>query len=286
MSRFDGLVALVSGGGTGIGAATVRQLAREGARVALLGRRAGPIEAVAAEVGGIAISGDASSGSEAATAVSTVLDNWGRLDVVVANAGGGGIGSVLETDDEAWTAALTANVTSAFALTRAALPALMDQSGSLVLVSSMAGLFAPSGAAGYVAGKHAVIGLTRSLARDYGPRGVRINTVCPGWTRTELSEHVVEGAARTARMDASRVFSAIAADVPLGRIAEPAEVAQLICFLASRDASILTGCVIPADGGASTIDAGSLAFQRLLATSSDGGTRRTPPAGTGERVLT
>jgi meso-butanediol dehydrogenase/(S,S)-butanediol dehydrogenase/diacetyl reductase len=265
MNRFGGLVALVSGGGSGIGAATARQLAREGARVAVLGRRPGPIEAVALEVKGIAIPGDASSGSEAAAAVSAVLQEWGRLDVVVANAGGGGIGSALETDDAAWTAALTSNLTSAFVLTRAALPALIDNAGSIVVVASMAGLFAPAGAAGYVAGKHGVVGLTRSLARDYGPHGVRVNAVCPGWTRSELSEHIIQDVASNHGLEAKDVFRTIAADVPLGRIAEPAEVAQLICFLASPDASILTGCVIPADGGASTVDAASLVFQRLMA---------------------
>jgi NAD(P)-dependent dehydrogenase (short-subunit alcohol dehydrogenase family) len=264
MRRFDHKVALISGGGTGIGAATARRLAADGASVAVIGRREGPVRAVANEIDGLAITADVSIGADAERAVRDVVERYGRLDVAIANAGGGGIGPAHLTDDPAWLAGIQTNLTTAFSLSRAALPHLIDHQGTVVIVSSMAGLFAPAGAAGYIAGKHGVIGLTRSLARDYGSRGVRVNAVCPGWTRTELSAEIIGDLARERGLGIDGVYAAIAEDLPLGRLCEPDEIASLICFLASTDASAITGVAIPADGGASTIDAGSLAFQRMM----------------------
>ncbi|WP_223694996.1 SDR family NAD(P)-dependent oxidoreductase [Leifsonia poae] len=250
-----GKVVVITGGGTGIGAATARRYAAEGARVVLVGRRAAPIEAVAAETRGLAIVADASVRTDAEAAVRRVVTELGRIDVVVANAGGHGLATVLDTDDDAWELAFRTNVTTAFVLARAALPQLIESHGQIVVVSSLAGLFAGPGVAGYTVGKHALIGLTRTLARDYGRFGVRVNAVCPGWVQTPMADEEMDEFARSAGLDSrERGYEIVTADVPLGRPAQPEEIAAVIRFLGSNESSYITGATIVADGGAHIVD--------------------------------
>lgn len=248
-------VVVISGGGTGIGAAAARRFAAEGARVVLLGRRREPLEAVAAEVGGLALTCDTSDRQQTDAALARAVAEHGRVDAVVANAGGHGLGTVAETSDEAWDVSFRTNVSTAFVLARAALPALTASRGSIVVVSSLAGLFAGPGVAGYTVGKHALLGLTRSLARDYGRSGVRVNAVCPGWVRTPMADEEMDDFARQAGL-ASREegYAIVSKDVPLGRPAEPDEIAAVIRFLASPDASYVTGATLVVDGGAHIVD--------------------------------
>lgn len=248
-------VVVISGGGTGIGAAAARRFAAEGARVVLLGRRRQPLEAVAAEVGGLALPCDTSDGDQTAAAFARVVAEFGRVDTIVANAGGHGLGTVGETSDEAWEVSFRTNVSTAFVLARAALPALTEARGSIVVVSSLAGLFAGPGVAGYTVGKHALLGLTRSLARDYGRSGVRVNAVCPGWVRTPMADEEMDDFARQEGL-ASREdgYAIVSRDVPLGRPAQPEEIASVIRFLASADASYITGATLVVDGGAHIVD--------------------------------
>lgn len=262
---MDGKVALVSGGGSGIGVAVARQLVQEGAQVAVMGRRGDLVAAAAHELGGLAITGDAADAADCEQAVGLTLERFGRLDAVVANAGRGGGASALETDDADWLAALAGNLTTAFCLTRAALPALVERRGAVVVMSSLAGLVAPPNLLGYTTAKHGLIGLAASLARDFGPFGVRVNTICPGIVRTEMFDHIVEGIAAKAGVTVEEAQAEGASDVPLRRLAEPVDIARLCVFLLSDEASIVTGAVIPADGGASIVDPGSLALSRLAA---------------------
>lgn len=260
-STVDGKVVVISGGGTGIGAATARRYASEGARVAILGRRPGPLEEVATSIGALAVVADASDSQSCAAAIATVVAQFGGIDVVVANAGGHGLSPVGETDDEEWATALTTNVTTAFVLARAALPHLIESKGQIVIVSSLAGLFAGPSVAGYTVGKHALIGLTRSLARDYGKQGVRVNAVCPGWVRTPMADAEMDELGRLAGFaDRAEGYGLVTLDVPLGRPAEPEEIASIIRFLGSGESSIMTGAVILADGGAHIVDVPTLAF--------------------------
>jgi NAD(P)-dependent dehydrogenase (short-subunit alcohol dehydrogenase family) len=256
-------VSLISGGGSGIGAAIARKLASEGAMVAVMGRRSGPLEAVAEECGGLAIVGDATSGADCDRAVRLTVERFGRLDGLVANAGASGGAPALDTDDNAWADALTGNLTTAFALARASLPVLIESRGAIVVMSSLAGLFALDGHLGYTTAKHALIGFARSLARDYGPRGVRVNTICPGPVRTEMLGGLIETIAAKSGTSVENAYAEAAADLPLRRMAEPEEIAAICAFLLSDEASIITGAVIPADGGASIVDPGSLALSRL-----------------------
>ena len=260
--RLDGSVALVTGGGTGIGAATAARLRADGAQVVITGRRPEVLERVAAETGAEAAPGDAASADDVRRAVRAATDRWGGLDVVVANAGGGGGGSALETDDDAWEDALRASLTTSFITARETLPALIERGGgSIVIVSSIAGLAAGPSLAGYVSAKHGVIGLTRSLARDYGRRGVRVNAVCPGWVRTPVGDEQMDILAARDGITREEAYALTAAHVPLRRPAEPREIASIIAFLASDDSSFVTGSVLVVDGGASAVDVPTLAFE-------------------------
>jgi NAD(P)-dependent dehydrogenase (short-subunit alcohol dehydrogenase family) len=258
----DGKVVVVTGGGTGIGAAVAARFAAEGAHVAVLGRRREPLQQVAEAVGALPVVADAADTASARAAVETVLERFGRIDVLVANAGGHGYASVLDTDDAAWEAALRTNLTTAFTTARECLPALVESRGSIVVVSSLAGLFAGPGVAGYTVGKHALVGLTRTLARDYGAQGVRVNAVCPGWVRTPMADgemdELAEQKGLTSRAEG---YATVTRDVPLGRPAEPAEIASVVRFLGSAEASYVTGAVLVVDGGAHVVDLPTIAFQ-------------------------
>jgi len=250
----------VSGGGTGIGAATARRLAAAGARVVVMGRRAGPVEQVAAEIGGLACVGDSAAPADAERAVTLATGELGGLDVLIANAGGDGSAAALDVDDGLWEAVLRSNLTSSFVLARAALPALTERSGAIVVVSSVAGLFAIPDDVGYTAAKHALLGLTRSLARDYGPRGVRVNAVCPAWTRTPGADAAMDRLGERRGVDREGAYRLTTAHVPLRRPVTADEVAAACVFLASPDASAITGAVLPVDGGSSAVDLSTAAF--------------------------
>lgn len=259
--RLEGRVALVTGGGSGIGAATARRLAAEGAAVVVTGRRAEPLERLAAETGGLAVAGDATQPDDVRRAVSAAVERFGGLDAVVANAGGTGTPAAADTDDDSWRAALDSNLTSAFLAARESLPALLERGGgSIVIVASEAALVAPPGLVGYVAAKTALLGLMRSLAVDYGPRGVRANAVCPGWVRTPMADAEMDRLAGARGLTREQAYELACSRLPLGRPAEPDEIAAVCLFLVSPESSFLTGAVLPVDGGATAVDVGTLAF--------------------------
>lgn len=260
---MHGTVALVSGGGSGIGAATARRLAAAGARVAVMGRRRDPVERIAAEIGGLACVGDSARAEDAERAVAETIAALGGVDILVANAGGEGSAAALDIDDRMWEAVLRSNLTSSFVLARAALPALVERSGAIVVVSSVAGRFAIPDDAGYTTAKHALVGLTRSLARDYGPRGVRVNAVCPAWTRTPIADASMDRLAARRGTDREGAYALSTAHVPLRRPVTAEEVAAACVFLASPDASGITGAVLSVDGGSSAVDLSTTAFDDL-----------------------
>jgi NAD(P)-dependent dehydrogenase (short-subunit alcohol dehydrogenase family) len=257
-----GRAVLITGGGTGIGAAVAERFAADGARVAVAGRRPGPLKEVAASVGGLAVELDAADAGSVRDGLGTVLSEFGRLDVLVANAGGHGFASVTDTDDAAWDAALRANLTTAFTAARECLPALVETKGQIVVISSLAGLRAGPSVAGYTVGKHALIGLTRTLARDYGKHGVRVNALCPGWVTTPMADAEMDEFAQRAGLETREAaYAAVTADVPLGRPARPSEIAAIVSFLGSAESSYMTGAVLVADGGAHIVDLPTLAFE-------------------------
>ncbi|MEZ3159334.1 SDR family oxidoreductase [Microbacterium sp. BWT-B31] len=257
-----GRVVMISGGGTGIGAAIAERYAAEGAHVVVVGRRKSVLDEAARRVGALAIVADVANVAGARDAVASALARFGRLDVLVNNAGGHGFAAVGDTDDRAWACALHANLNTAFVLSREALPALVESKGQIVVISSLAGLFAGSSVAGYTVGKHALIGLTRSLARDYGKYGVRVNAVCPGWVQTPMADaEMDEFAANAGFPSREDAYATVTSDIPLRRAAVPSEIASVVRFLGSGESSYVNGAVLVADGGAHVVDVPTLAFE-------------------------
>jgi NAD(P)-dependent dehydrogenase (short-subunit alcohol dehydrogenase family) len=259
--RLEGKVAIVSGGGTGIGAATATIFTREGSSVAITGRRREPLDQVAERTGAMAIPGDTSSGEDVEAAIRVTVDTWGRLDVVVANAGIGLGGSVGEVSDDAWRSTLDVNLTGAMLLVRAALPHLVGRPGtSIVLVSSVSGLRSAPRSAAYEVSKAGLLALMRSVALDYGPLGVRCNAVCPGWIRTPMGDEAVGEIAEDHGITLDDAYALVSAPVPLRRPGTPEEVAHCCLFLASDEASFVNGSALLVDGGGSVVDVASLAW--------------------------
>jgi len=259
--RFDRQVALITGGGTGIGAAIARQITEEGGHSVIMGRRRAPLESVAKSLGCAFFAGDAADATHVREARELARSEFGRLTILVANAGGHGMGDALSTDDASWAQAVHTNLTTAFVSIRECLPDLIEHRGNIVVVASIAGLFAGPGVVGYVTTKHALVGLTRSIARDYGPQGIRINTLCPGWVRTGMADEQMEVIKEKHGLTSiGEAYALVTQHVPLRRAARPEEIASVACFLASEDSAMVTGSTVVVDGGAGAVDLPTLAF--------------------------
>ena len=261
--RLENKVAIVSGGGTGIGAATSRAFAREGAKVVVTGRRAEPLEAVAAEIDGRAVAGDTSDDDHVRAAVAAARDAFGGLDVVVANAGLGFGGAAADVDDERWQQTLDVNLTGAFRLARAAIPSLVERGGgSIVLVSSVSALVSGTDGAAYVTSKAAMLGLARSIAVDYGPSGIRASALCPGWVETPMGDGSMESLMTKHGISLGEAYRLVTQHIPLRRPATADEIAACCLFLASDESSIVTGTTLVADGGGLAVDLTEVAWQQ------------------------
>jgi NAD(P)-dependent dehydrogenase (short-subunit alcohol dehydrogenase family) len=243
--RLEGRAALVTGGGTGIGAATARRFVAEGASVVITGRRRAPLEAVARETGAVAVAGDVADPRHVREAVSTAVERYGRLDVVVNNAGTGGAD---------WERVLDVNLTGARRVCEAALPHLVEQRGSVVNVSSVSAFHPHAGGTAYTVSKAGLVMLTKQLALEYGRQGVRANAVCPGWVRTDMGDSSMDYLADAHGLTREEAYDLTARYLPLGRVAEPEEIAAACLFLASDDASYVTGETLMVDGGGTVVD--------------------------------
>jgi 3-oxoacyl-[acyl-carrier protein] reductase len=233
-------VALVTGGARGIGAAVSRELARAGARVAVnyrSGREAA--EAVAQEIGGIAVQADVSDPDQARALVETVERELGEIDILVNNAGITRDTLIARMSDDDWNAVLDTNLRGVFNMCRAvARPMLKRRAGTIVNLSSVVGVHGNPGQTNYAASKAGIIGFTKSLARELGSRGVRANVVAPGYIETELTDALPQAARE-----------AILAATPLERLGKPEDVAGTVRFLCSDEAGFVTGEVVLVDGG-------------------------------------
>ncbi|SDT33432.1 NAD(P)-dependent dehydrogenase, short-chain alcohol dehydrogenase family [Pseudomonas asplenii] len=254
---------VITGAGTGIGAACARLYAAEGANLVLIGRRREPLEQVAQQTGGLILVGDAACPETWEDFIAQIRARYGRLDVLLACAGGHGLGSATQTSPPTWEAALRSNLDSAFYSARACLPLLIESAGNIVLLGSIASLAAGPEVCGYTTAKHALLGLNRSLARDYGPRGVRVNAVCPGWVTTPMADQEMQPLMKAHGETLQQAYARVCADVPLRRPASAEEIARVCHFLAGPGASIITGASIVADGGSSIVDVPTLAYAHL-----------------------
>lgn len=245
MERFTGRVVIVTGAGSGIGAATARRFGAEGASVVLAGRTREKLEQTAQGMDPqrtlIQVT-DVARLEQVEALVRAAVDRFGRLDVMVNNAGVAPEGRITEASVDDWRQVMSIDLDGVFHGCRAAMPELLKTRGNIVNVSSVSGLGGDWNLSFYNAAKGGVSNLTRALALDYGREGVRVNAVCPSLTRTDLTESM---------FDDQALIDKFRERIALGRIAEPDDIAAAIVMLASDDARFVTGVNLPVDGGLS-----------------------------------
>jgi meso-butanediol dehydrogenase/(S,S)-butanediol dehydrogenase/diacetyl reductase len=241
--RFDGKTVIVTGAGTGIGAAVARRFGLEGANVTLVGRRREKLEEVAAELPPartLVHPCDVSDFAAVEAMVAATVERFEGLDVLVANAGVGVLKKFAQTTPADWRSVLSVDLDGVYFCAKAALPHLERSKGSIINVSSVSGVRGDWSMSAYNAAKGGVNNLTRSLALELGSRGIRVNAVAPSLTLTEMTAAVAAQDALVAKFEER---------IALGRYAYPDDIAGPILFLASDDARYVTGAILPVDGG-------------------------------------
>jgi NAD(P)-dependent dehydrogenase (short-subunit alcohol dehydrogenase family) len=252
---LEGQVAIVTGGGKGIGRAIALELASRKASVLVTGRDERSLAETVGEIAnaggrGRHAVGDVRDEAEAKKAVARVRELWGRLDVVVANAGVTGTTRMGDPEGPALAKAIVeTNLLGAYYLFDAAVPAMAGR-GRLVAVSSVLGKMGVAGQGAYCASKAGLLGLVRAVAAEVGPRGITCNAVCPGWVDTEMARERIEGIAREQGTTYDDARSAAAAATPVGRFVDPEEVAKLVSYLCSAAAGAVTGQALSICSGA------------------------------------
>jgi len=250
VTRLSGKVALITGGGTGIGRATALAFAREGAGVTVAGRRLEKLREVIADVqkqggAGLAMECDVTRAREVERAVRGTVERFGRLNVLVNNAGALHVSTVEGISEEEWDRVMAVNVKGPFLMSRAVLPEFRKCGGGVIVnIGSVLGLFAVKDRAAYATSKGAVTMLTKSMALDHAHEKIRVNCICPSIVETELVKGVFNETEQGQAMLKARL-----ATIPLGRLGRPEDVAEMAVFLASEESSWLTGAAIPLDGG-------------------------------------
>ena len=250
MQRVSGKVAIITGGGTGIGRACALLFAGEGAKVALVARRLEKIETVAQEIaaaGGeaFALECDVTSKVSVERAVRAVAERFGKLNVVVNNAGVVHTGTVEETSDDDWDRIISVNLTGTFLVSRATMPALRRAGGgSIINIGSYLGIVAIKQRAAYCAAKGGVTLLTKAMALDHAHEGIRVNCICPAIVETEMALGAIARAPDPAAYRRLRE-----SQIPIGRLGRPEDIARLALYLASDESTWMTGAALPLDGG-------------------------------------
>lgn len=255
IGSLAGRHAIVTGASRGIGAATAAELARRGARVTLIGRdlatlraRGAELEAAGAETFSVAC--DLGDGAAVPKAFADAASRFGPAEILVNNAGQGAAGAFLETGDEVWEQMLSVNLYGPVHCIRAVLPAMLEAGrGRIVNVASMSGLKGYGRIGAYAASKHALVGLTRSLAIEVRKRGITVNAVCPGYTETAMSEQAERSLMQALGKTAAEARAMIIRANPRGAIIQPVEVARTIGWLCTDAAAAINGQAIPVAGG-------------------------------------
>jgi NAD(P)-dependent dehydrogenase (short-subunit alcohol dehydrogenase family) len=246
--RLKGKIAIVTGGGTGLGRAIALRFGTEGAAVVVSGRREAPLQEVAQKIqagGGraLAVPADVTKTADITRLLKTTVDTYGQLDVLVNNAGTiTSRTNALDCTDEDWERMLEVNLTGVFRMSRHALPELIRSRGNIVNIASVNGLNGAPARVAYGASKGGAVILTKSMALDHAAQGVRVNAICPGFVETDLNRSFVAELKRAGR------FEALVAKHPLG-LGEAEDVAAAAVFFASDEARWITGVALPVDGG-------------------------------------
>ncbi len=251
--RLAGKVALVTGAGAGNGRAIARAFAEEGAQVGCADANGPSAQQTADQIaqsggGAIAITMDVTRGADCERAVQETVRAFGGLDVLVNNAGIWVPGTLQSLSEADWDRQQAVNVKGVFLMTKAALPALLARGGgSVIMLASQAGLRGTPGSLAYTASKHAVVGMTRTLALDHAADGVRVNAICPGLIETPMGEQVLRERGRGSGAEEAR--RRMLESYPLGRLGRPEDVAAIAVHLASDEAAWTTGICYSVDGG-------------------------------------
>jgi meso-butanediol dehydrogenase / (S,S)-butanediol dehydrogenase / diacetyl reductase len=267
---LKGKVAIVTGGGTGIGEAITRRFVACGARVCITGRRQGMLEEVAKSLPEDSIktcSADVSDEKDVERIIQMALSFEGGLHVLVNNAAidQDPPAGVVDMGVAEWRRMLEVNLTGPFLMMKACIPHMIKaRVGSVVNISSLAGLRCISENPGFCATKGGLINLTQQAALDYGRYNVRCNVVCPGATRSTMFTENMEAFAQMVGTNVEDIFARFMKDVPLSRVARPDEMAGICAFLASDDSSFLSGAVIPVDGGAAVVDVSGAVISSIV----------------------
>jgi NAD(P)-dependent dehydrogenase (short-subunit alcohol dehydrogenase family) len=251
MQRFDGRVALITGGASGIGAATVRRLTAEGGTCVIADRDIDGANALAAEVGGLAVAVDVTSEDAIEAMFSAAHERYGRLDVVFANAGIiGAIGPLVDMTAESWDTSIAILLRGPFLTFKHGARAILaaGNGGVMIATSSTAGVMGGLGPHAYTAAKHGVIGLVKSAAAELAGAGIRVNAISPGSVVSGMTAGLMTGD----RRDHDRTAAAMAATSPLKRAGESEDIAAAVAYLASDDAANVTGHVLVVDAGVTT----------------------------------
>jgi meso-butanediol dehydrogenase/(S,S)-butanediol dehydrogenase/diacetyl reductase len=262
--RLDGKVALITGGGTGIGTAIAERFVVEGAKVCISGRRQAMLDKVAQSLPAGSVStcgGDVTRFEDCERMVNATVTFGGKIDVLVNNAAIDPGGAVLDLSPELWRKVIDINLTGPFLMTKAALPPMIQAGGgSIINISALGGLRCLPGMPAYCASKAGLNHFTEQVAMDYGPSNVRCNVVCPGGTRTEMLAEALTPVAKAIGTDVEGIFAKIASNIPLRRLALATEISGICVYLASEDSSFMTGSVLLVDGGTSVVDVAGAAL--------------------------
>lgn len=250
MTRLAGHHALITGGGSGIGAAIARALASEGARLTLVGRRSAPIIAMAQELGAAAVTADVTDRVQIDAAMTQARDANGPVSILVNNAGAAESAGFARINADGWRRMMAVNLDAVFHCTQAALPDILAaDAGRIVTIASTAALKGYAYTAAYAAAKHGALGLTRSLALELAGTSATVNAVCPGFTDTQIVADAAANIARTSGRTAHAARAELARFNPQGRLITPEEVAATVLWLCLPESGSITGQAIAIAGG-------------------------------------
>jgi meso-butanediol dehydrogenase / (S,S)-butanediol dehydrogenase / diacetyl reductase len=256
---LKGKVALITGGGTGIGTAIAKRFVADGAKICISGRRRELLDEVARSLPSGTVTtcaGDVSSLDDARRMVEAAVDFGGKIDILVNNAAIDPGGTIVDIDPELWKKVLDINLTGPFFTMKVAIPYMIKNGGgSIINIASLAGTRCLPGMPAYCSSKAGLIMLTQQAAVDYGPQGIRSNVVCPGGVRTTMVENSLGGLKDLLKTDLEGVFKYVSGNTPLRRFATCEEMSGICSYLASDDSSYMSGSVLLIDGGVAAVDA-------------------------------